>query len=108
MAHFITNSQIHGYSLVRSVSLGCFCKYFFSFFFISQVFAQHKTSPKALRLFQSAERTLPFDSKQALALYQQVVQVDSNFAAPYMRIGQILSHELDKEKEVLRHFERAV
>ncbi len=108
MAYFITNSQIHGYSLVRSVSLGCFCKYFFSFFFISQVFAQHKTSPKALRLYQSAERLLPFDSKQALALYQQVVEVDSNFAAPYMRIGQILSHELDKENEVLRYFKRAV
>jgi len=108
MARLIANAQIHGDSL-NMVSLS---GYFFilscCFFFHFHLFAQKQTTQRVLTLYESANRTLPFNPEQALSQFYEITRIDSNFAAPYMRIGQILEKHLSKSKEAFPYYEKAV
>lgn len=108
MARLVTNAQIHGDSVNIVSSSGHFLILFCCLFFNCHLFAQKQISKRALTLYVSANRTLQFSPEQALSQFYEITRIDSGFAAPYMRIGQILEKYLNKSQEAIPYYEKAI
>ena len=108
MARLTANAQIHGDSLNSFSVLGHFLLLSCCLFFNFHLFAQKQTNKRALTLYESANRTLQFNPEQALSQFYEITRIDSNFAASYMRIGQILEKYLSKSKEAIPYYEKAI
>lgn len=116
MARLLANAQIHGYTVgiggdlsVVGVKVSTFYFFFYSLLLSPSVLAQNgRISASARKLYDSAERLLPFDREQALKLYKKTIETDSSFAAPYMRIGQLLFDSKETKEEAYLYFEKAI
>lgn len=116
MARLLANAQIHGYTVgiggdlsVVGVKVSTFYFFFCSLLLSPSVLAQNGLiSASARKLYESAERLLPFDREQALKLYKKTIETDSSFAAPYMRIGQLLFDSKETKEGAYPYFEKAI
>ncbi|WP_428665386.1 OmpA family protein [Runella sp.] len=116
MARFVTDSQIHGYSIVKDIlpvfylsAKNLSLLYFFSFLLFSvSSSAQKRTNKQAQYEFEAANRTLQFDSEQALKRFYEILKLDSAFAPAYMRIGQLLDRDLTQKDKAIFYYEKAV
>lgn len=108
MARLIANAQIHGDSLTIVSLSGHFLLLSCCLFFNFHLFAQKQISKRTLMLYESANRTLQFSPEQALAQFYEITRIDSGFAAPYMRIGQILEKYVNKPQEAIPYYEKAI
>ncbi|RDB03078.1 OmpA family protein [Runella aurantiaca] len=112
MARFVTDSQIHGYSIAfrpyfRSRALPLLHSFLlFLVVFIST--AQKRVQKHAQKEFEAANRTLQFNPEQALKEFRQILILDSTFAPAYMRIGQLLERDLTQKGTAINFYEKAV
>lgn len=115
MARIAANPQIHADSLEsyllakrQGFAIGVFLSVFFLLIAWSQGFAQGKIKARSKQLYDSANRLLPFDPTQALIRFKEAIKIDSLFAAPYMRVGQILSKDEISREDALKFYQKAV
>lgn len=112
MARFVTDSQIHGYSVA-------FRPYFrnrtlpFLYFVLLLLIgftsiAQKRVQKQAQKEFEAANRTLQFNPEQALKEFRKILILDSTFAPAYMRIGQLLERDLTQKSKAIRYYEKAI
>lgn len=112
MARFVTDSQVHGYSVELLPCFKSSVLLLFYFFLLlaaaSSSIAQKHVLKHTQKKFEAANRTLQFNPEQALKEFREILISDSTFAPAYMRIGQLLDRDFTKKGKAIYYFEKAV